>query len=103
ATRQQSSPVFEASLVTGASPPLRASWPKPRGVLGGSIVVGVLLGIAIGMLRDLADRGILAVGREPRLSTQDERIERPVPEAARPDHQSEASAKTRPVRLTGSG
>lgn len=103
ATRQQSAPVFEASLVTGASPPLRASWPKPRGILGGAIVVGLLLGIAIGMLRDLSKRGILAIAQEPRLSAQDERIERPVPEAARPDLQSEASAKARPVRLTGSG
>jgi uncharacterized protein involved in exopolysaccharide biosynthesis len=103
ATRQQSLLVFEASLVTGASPPLRASWPKARIVLGTSIVVGVVLGIAIGMLRDLSDRGILAIGREPRPSAQDDRIERPIPDAARPDHQSEASAKTTPVRLTGSG
>jgi uncharacterized protein involved in exopolysaccharide biosynthesis len=98
AMRQQSSPVFEASLVTGASPPLRASSPKARIVLGAAIVVGGLLGIAIGMLRDLLESR--AIGREPRLSAQADGIERPIPE---PDHQSEASAKTRPVRLTGSG
>jgi uncharacterized protein involved in exopolysaccharide biosynthesis len=103
ATRQQSSPVFEASLITGASPPVRASWPKARIVLGTSMVVGALLGIAIGMLRDLLDRGIRACGQEPRLSAEDGRIERPLPDAVRPDHQSEASAKAKPVRLTGSG
>lgn len=101
ATRQQSSPVFEASLLTGASPPLRASWPKARIVLGTAIVVGALLGIAIGIVRDLLE--ILAVGREPLLSAQDDAVDRPIPEVVRPDHQSETSAKARPVRLTGSG
>jgi uncharacterized protein involved in exopolysaccharide biosynthesis len=104
ATQQQSSPVFEASLVTAASPPLRASWPKARIVLGISTIGGLLLGVAIGMLRDLLDRGIFVSGQQPRLSAQDgEIIERPVPDAVRPDHQSEASAKARAVRLTGSG
>jgi uncharacterized protein involved in exopolysaccharide biosynthesis len=103
ATQQQSSPVFEASLVTAASPPLRASWPKPGMVLGISIVGGLLLGIALGMLHDLLDRGIRASGQELWLGAQDDGIERPVPDAVRPDHQSEVSAKARPVRLTGSG
>ncbi|WP_024516070.1 Wzz/FepE/Etk N-terminal domain-containing protein [Bradyrhizobium sp. Tv2a-2] len=104
ATRQQSSPVFEASLVAGASPPMRASWPKPGAVLGISTVGGLLLGVAIGMLRDLLARGIFASGQDPHPRTQDDgTIERPVPDAVRPDHQSEASAKARPVRLTGSG
>jgi uncharacterized protein involved in exopolysaccharide biosynthesis len=103
ATQQQSSPVFEASLVTGASPPLRASSPKPRIVLGIAIVGGLLLGIGIAMLRDLLDRGIRASGLEHRLSTEEGRIERPLPEAVRPDHQSEASATASPVRFTRSG
>jgi len=103
ATQQQSSPVFEASLVTAASPPLRASSPKPRNVLGIAIGGGLLLGIAIAMLRDLLDRGIRASGLEHRLSTEEGRIERPLPDAVRPDHQSEASAKAKSVRLTGSG
>ncbi|QOG20714.1 MULTISPECIES: Wzz/FepE/Etk N-terminal domain-containing protein [Bradyrhizobium] len=60
ATRQLSSPVLVASLVSGASPPLRATWPKPRIVLGTSIVVGTLLGIAVGLLRDLMERGTRA-------------------------------------------
>ncbi|MGY8685936.1 Wzz/FepE/Etk N-terminal domain-containing protein [Bradyrhizobium sp. UFLA05-153] len=101
ATRQHSSPVFEASLLAAASPPLRASWPKARIVLGAAIVVGGLLGIAIGILRDLSE--ILTIGREPRLSAQDDGIERPIPDVVRPNYQSEAPAQTRPVRLTGSG
>jgi uncharacterized protein involved in exopolysaccharide biosynthesis len=103
ATRQQSSPVFEASLITGASPPLRASSPKPRIVLGTAIVGGLIFGIAIGMLRDLLHRRIRTSGQEPRLGAQDDGIERPLPDAIRVDHQSEASGKARPVRLTGSG
>ncbi|TWB67350.1 Wzz/FepE/Etk N-terminal domain-containing protein [Bradyrhizobium sacchari] len=101
ATRQQSLPVFEASLITGASPPLRASSPKARVVLGAAIVAGALLGIAIGILRELSE--ILAIGQEPRRSAQDDWIERPIPDVLRSDHQSEISAKTRPARLTGSG
>ena len=102
ATQQQSSPVFDASLVTAASPPLRASSPKPRIVLGIAIVGGLLFGIAIGMLRDLLDRGVRASRLEHRLSTEDGGFERTLPDAIRPDHQSEASAKATPVRLTGS-
>ena len=58
AVRQQSAPVFEASLVTKASPPLRASAPRAGIVLGMSVIGGTLLGIGLGMLRDLLDRGI---------------------------------------------
>ncbi|WP_084801586.1 Wzz/FepE/Etk N-terminal domain-containing protein [Bradyrhizobium sp. Ec3.3] len=103
ATQQQSSPVFEANLVSAASPPLRASSPKPRIVLGIAIVGGLLLGIAVAVLRDLLARGVRASGPEHRLSTEEGRIERMPPDMIRPDHQSEASAKATPVRLTGSG
>jgi capsular exopolysaccharide synthesis family protein len=58
AMQQHSLPVFEARLLTEASRPLRASSPKVGIVLGISTVGGVLLSIAIGMLRDLSDRGI---------------------------------------------
>jgi len=102
ATQQQSSPVFEASLVTGASPPLRASSPKPRIILGIAIVGGLVLGIAIGVLRDMSDR-IRTTRQNPCPSVEDSRIERPLPDGVRPDHQFEASAKAKPVRLTGSG
>jgi uncharacterized protein involved in exopolysaccharide biosynthesis len=103
ATQQQSAPVFQASLVTGASPPLRASWPKARTVLGLAIAGGLLLGIAIAVLRDLLDRGIRASRQESHLSAEDGGIERPLPDAVRPDHQFEASVKAKSVRLTGSG
>jgi capsular exopolysaccharide synthesis family protein len=63
AAQQQSLPVFEARLVTEALPPLRASSPKGAIVLGISTVAGMLLGIAIGMLRDLSDRGIHTSGQ----------------------------------------
>jgi capsular exopolysaccharide synthesis family protein len=63
AAQQQSSPVFEARMVTEASPPLRPSSPKGAIVLGISTVAGMLLGIAIGMLRDLSDRGIHTSGQ----------------------------------------
>ena len=63
ATRQQSAPVFEASLITDASAPLRASSPKARIVLAISTIAGALLGIAIGMLRDLSDRRIRSGGQ----------------------------------------
>jgi capsular exopolysaccharide synthesis family protein len=60
AARQQSTPVFEASLVSKALPPLKASSPKRTIVLGLSTIAGVLLGIAFGVLRDLSDQGIRA-------------------------------------------
>jgi capsular exopolysaccharide synthesis family protein len=62
ATRQQSLPVFEARLVTEATPPSRASSPKRGVVLGISTIAGVLLGIGLGMLRDVSDQRI-RIGR----------------------------------------
>ena len=64
AMQQQSLPVFETRLLTEASAPFRASWPKARIVLGISMVVGILLGIGIGLLRDLLDRGMRARARD---------------------------------------
>jgi capsular exopolysaccharide synthesis family protein len=63
ATRQQSLPGVEARLISEALPPLRASSPKDRIVLGISTVAGILLGIAIGLLRDLSVGGIRTSGR----------------------------------------
>lgn len=102
AMQQQSSPGFDASLVTGASPPLRASSPRPRGVVVIAIVGGLLLGIAMGLLRDLYDR-IRTSGQKVRPGAEDGRIERSLPDELRPDHQFEASVKATSVRLTGSG
>jgi uncharacterized protein involved in exopolysaccharide biosynthesis len=53
ATRQQYLPGVNASLINPASAPLRASSPNPALVL----VISTLLGIVIGMLRDLSDSG----------------------------------------------
>ncbi|MBR1192734.1 Wzz/FepE/Etk N-terminal domain-containing protein [Bradyrhizobium sp. AUGA SZCCT0160] len=57
--QQQSSPTLQVYLLIEAAPPMDASSPKAAIVLGISIVGGVLLGVAIGMLRDLSDRGFL--------------------------------------------
>ncbi|WP_051387153.1 AAA family ATPase [Bradyrhizobium sp. ARR65] len=56
--QQQSLPVLEAHVLSRALPPMRASSPKLRIVLGISSIGGVLLGIAIAMLRDRSDRGV---------------------------------------------
>jgi Mrp family chromosome partitioning ATPase/capsular polysaccharide biosynthesis protein len=56
--QQQSLPMLEAHVLYQASPPLRASSPKVGIVLGISIIGGMLLGIAVAMLRDMSDRGI---------------------------------------------
>ncbi|WP_198164111.1 Wzz/FepE/Etk N-terminal domain-containing protein [Bradyrhizobium jicamae] len=61
--QQQSSPALEAHLLAEATPPLRASSPKVGIVLGLSVVGGVLLGIAIGILRDLSVRGFRTGGQ----------------------------------------
>jgi uncharacterized protein involved in exopolysaccharide biosynthesis len=57
AMQQQSALVFEARLLTEVSRPFTASSPKAKMVLGMAVFGGLLLGIAIGMLRDLLDRG----------------------------------------------
>jgi capsular exopolysaccharide synthesis family protein len=63
AMQQQSLPVFEARVLNEATRPVRASSPKVGLVLGISTVGGMLLGIAIGMLRDMSDRGIRTSGQ----------------------------------------
>jgi capsular exopolysaccharide synthesis family protein len=61
--REQSTPAFEARVVTEATPPLGSSSPKRSLVLGVSTIAGVLLGIAIGLLRDASNQGIRTGGR----------------------------------------
>lgn len=61
--QQQSSPTLEAHLLAEAVPPLRPSSPKIGNVLGISIIGGILLGIAIGLLRDLSNRGMRTGGQ----------------------------------------
>lgn len=67
AMQQQSLPEFDAHLLTAASPPFRATWPKARIVLGISMVGGMVLGILIGVLRDLSGRGSAPAIRSSRL------------------------------------
>jgi uncharacterized protein involved in exopolysaccharide biosynthesis len=67
AMQQQSLPEFDAHLLTAASPPFRATWPKARIVLGISMVGGIVLGILIGVLRDLSGRGSAPAIRSSRL------------------------------------
>lgn len=59
----QASPAFEARLLTDVSRPLAATTPKAGIVLGVSAIGGLILGIALGMLRDLSDRGSATAGR----------------------------------------
>lgn len=63
AARQLSTPALEASLISRALPPLKASSPKRAIVLGLSTIAGVLLGIAFGVWRDLLDQGIRAAAQ----------------------------------------
>lgn len=62
--QQQSQLGLEAHVLTEASPPLRASSPNVVIVLGIAVVAGVLLGFALGMLRDLSHRGTIWTGAE---------------------------------------
>ncbi|WP_065752148.1 Wzz/FepE/Etk N-terminal domain-containing protein [Bradyrhizobium paxllaeri] len=54
--QQPGSPSVESRLLTEVSRPLTASTPKAGIVLGVSTIGGLLLGIALGMLRDLSKR-----------------------------------------------
>jgi len=65
---QQQSSNTEAHLLIEASRPLEASSPKAPIVLGISTAGGVLLGIALGMLRDLLGRGIRVSGDNTKAS-----------------------------------
>jgi capsular exopolysaccharide synthesis family protein len=56
--QQQAMPVLDAHVLSGAAPPLKASSPKVGIVLAIATIGGVLLGIAIAMLRDQSDRGV---------------------------------------------
>jgi polysaccharide biosynthesis transport protein len=54
--QQQSFPITEARLITMASPPLKKSHPKRLLVLAISASLGAILGLGLGLLRDLSDR-----------------------------------------------
>jgi succinoglycan biosynthesis transport protein ExoP len=54
--QQESFPMTEARIISAASPPPSKSKPKTALVLGFSIVGGIGLGVALGLLRDMMDR-----------------------------------------------
>jgi capsular exopolysaccharide synthesis family protein len=62
AVREQSTPASEVRVLSEATPPLTASSPRRSLVLGISTIAGVLLGIAIGLLRDASNQGIRTGG-----------------------------------------
>ena len=64
AAQHERSTGMDARLIAEASPPQQASSPKAGLALGLASVAGLVLGVAIGMRRDLSDRGVRAGGRE---------------------------------------
>ena len=56
--QQQSFPVTEARLITRATQPLYKSSPRTPLIMGGALVAGMMIGIAIGVLREISDRAL---------------------------------------------
>ena len=54
--QQQSLPTTDARVITRASPPSEKSSPKSLAILSAAAMGGVLLGLGLGMLRELSDR-----------------------------------------------
>jgi succinoglycan biosynthesis transport protein ExoP len=67
ATEQQSFPYTEARLITKATPPIKRTYRKSLLIAAMTPLMGLVLGIGLGALRDFADRGF-------RTSTQIESI-----------------------------
>ena len=61
--QQQSFPVSEARLITQATPPLHKSSPKTILIMALAAVGGLMLGVALGFLRDLSDRVFRTTGQ----------------------------------------
>jgi len=61
--QQQSFPVSEARLITQATLPLYKSSPKSILIMGLAAVGGLMLGVALGFLRDLSDRVFRTTGQ----------------------------------------
>ena len=57
ANEQQSFPYTEARVITNATPPLRPTYRKSLLVVAMTPLMGLVLGIGLGALRDLMDRG----------------------------------------------
>jgi succinoglycan biosynthesis transport protein ExoP len=56
AVQQQSFPVSEARVITSATPPQHASYPKRGRILALSLVIGAMVGSGLGALREYRDR-----------------------------------------------
>ncbi|MFS8038148.1 Wzz/FepE/Etk N-terminal domain-containing protein [Xanthobacter sp. AM11] len=56
ATQQQSFPITEARVITDATQPLRASHPKKSLLIGGSLFIGLFLGMCLAYLRENMNR-----------------------------------------------
>jgi len=54
--QQQSFPITDARLITQATPPLRASYPKTLIVMAAALVAGLVLAVGAAFFRDLMDR-----------------------------------------------
>jgi succinoglycan biosynthesis transport protein ExoP len=67
ATEQQSFPYTEARLITKATPPIKRTYRKSLLIAAMTPLMGLVLGVGLGALRDFADRGF-------RTSTQIESI-----------------------------
>jgi polysaccharide biosynthesis transport protein len=69
--QQESLPTTEARVITRASPPLAKSSPKSLKILAAATVGGLVLGLGLGMLREISDR-VFRTGKqvEARLNTE---------------------------------
>jgi polysaccharide biosynthesis transport protein len=56
ALQQQSFPVSEARVITAATPPAWASYPKRGAILGLCLVFGAMIGVGLAALREYRDR-----------------------------------------------
>jgi Mrp family chromosome partitioning ATPase/capsular polysaccharide biosynthesis protein len=55
---QQASPASEARIITSASPPESASYPKRGLIMGLSLIIGAIIGTSLGALREHRDRAL---------------------------------------------
>jgi succinoglycan biosynthesis transport protein ExoP len=58
AVQDQSFPIPEARIMSPAVPPLKKSWPKGLLVVALGLVIGIILGLALAVLRELLDQGL---------------------------------------------
>ena len=54
-TQRQSYPIPDARVITAATPPLSPSWPRKILIIPGSILSGLILGMAVGLFREKMD------------------------------------------------